>query len=317
MMAQKLYDFKLDERMELNVLIKSADIRVAKNGNQYIALVLADTSGEMPGMLWEANANQIKLFSAGTIVHMQAVRQVYQGKPQLKVLNLALVDEQLQLTANDFVQTAPMQKQKMVDEVSQLLFQITNPTWARIVRYLLQKHETTFYEFPAAKTNHHAFSGGLAFHTLSIVHLAQNVSKQYPHVNESLLLAGALLHDLGKTIELSGSIATTYTTAGNLIGHITLIDEEIVLAAQALQLDIYSEDLLVLRHVVLAHHGLLEYGSPVRPMILEGQILHQLDELDASIQMFDNAVAHTEPGKFSERIYGLSGRMVYHPTTKE
>ena len=316
-MVEKLYDFKPDERMDINVLIKSADVRVAKNGNPYLALVLTDTSGEMPGMLWEANPNQVKLFVAGTIVHMQAVRQIYQNKPQLKIINLALVDAKLNLTPNDFVQNAPMQKQAMVEEVSQLLFQITNPTWARIVRYLLQKHEATFYEFPAAKTNHHAFNGGLAFHTLSIVHLAQSVSKQYTQVNESLLIAGALLHDLGKTIELSGAMATTYTTAGNLIGHITLVDEEIVLAAQALKLDIYSEDLLVLRHVVLAHHGLLEYGSPVRPAILEGQILHQLDELDASIQMFDNALAHTEPGKFSERIYGLSGRMVYRPTEDE
>ncbi|EPC85478.1 3'-5' exoribonuclease yhaM, partial [Lacticaseibacillus paracasei subsp. paracasei CNCM I-4649] len=133
--------------------------------------------------------------------------------------------------------------------------------------------------------NHHAFAGGLAFHTLSILRLAKSVVQQYSSLNKSLLYAGAILHDLGKTIELSGPISTDYTVEGNLIGHIVLIDEQIVLAAQQLKIDINAEDMLLLRHVVLAHHGLLEYGSPVRPELLEAQVLHDLDELDASINM--------------------------------
>ena len=95
------------------------------------------------------------------------------------------------------------------------------------------------------------------------------------------------MHDLGKTLELSGPVSTEYTVRGNLIGHIVLVDEEIVKACETLKIDINSEDMLVLRHVVLAHHGLMEYGSPVRPQIL-GEVLHQIDEMDASITMMTN-----------------------------
>ena len=138
--------------------------------------------------------------------------------------------------------------------------------------------------------------------------------KQYPGLDASLLYAGALLHDLGKVIELTGPIATQYTTAGNLIGHIVLIDEQIVLAANEMNMDLYSEEMLLLRHTVLAHHGLMEYGSPVRPMVKEANILHQLDELDANIQSFDNALAETEPGEFSQRQWALDNRAIYKPT---
>lgn len=314
--TRKLYEFNVDERMEIYALIKSADVRVAKNGNQYLALVMTDTSGEMPGMLWEATPEMVATFKAGEVVTMQAVRQVYQGKPQLKILHIGLPDLAADVDPDDFVASAPMRKKEMEEEVTQLLFQITNPNWNRIVRYLLQKHADTFYAYPAAKKNHHAFSGGLAYHTISIARLATSVAAQYEQVDRSLLYAGALLHDLGKTVELSGPVGTTYTTAGNLIGHIVLIDEEIVLAAHELNIDLRAEDMLLLRHVVLAHHGLLEYGSPIRPMVLEANILHQLDELDASIQTIDATLEHTEPGQFSERVFGLDGRMMYRRNTE-
>ena len=98
-----------------------------------------------------------------------------------------------------------------------------------------------------------------------------------------------------------------------MIGHIVLIDEQIVLAAQQLKIDINAEDMLLLRHVVLAHHGLLEYGSPVRPELLEAQVLHDLDELDASINMMTTAYQHVDPGTFTERLFGMDNRRFYRP----
>lgn len=314
--VKQLRDYQVDERMDIFVLLKEVDPRVTQQGKRYLAVSVADRSMEIRGMKWDATQEEADTLQAGMVIFMTAVRQVYQDKPQLKILAMRPTRVGEPQDPSDFMNAAPMKASEMEEEVSALIFQITNATWQRIVRHLLSKYHDEFYKYPAAKSNHHAFAGGLGFHSLSIARLAQAIVKQYPGVNASLLYAGALLHDLGKVIELTGPIATQYTTAGNLIGHIGLIDEQIVLAANELHLDLYSEDMLVLRHTVLAHHGLMEYGSPVRPLIKEANILHQLDELDANMQSFDNALAETEPGEFSQRQWALDNRNVYKPDLK-
>ncbi|MFS1785503.1 3'-5' exoribonuclease YhaM family protein [Weissella cibaria] len=314
--VKQLRDYQVDERMDIFVLLKEVDPRVTQQGKRYLAVSVGDRSMEIRGMKWDATQEEADTLQAGMVIFMTAVRQVYQDKPQLKILAMRPTRVGEPQDPSDFMNAAPMKANEMEEEVSALIFQITNATWQRIVRHLLSKYHDEFYKYPAAKSNHHAFAGGLGFHSLSIARLAQAIVKQYPGVNASLLYAGALLHDLGKVIELTGPIATQYTTAGNLVGHIVLIDEQIVLAANELHLDLYSEDMLVLRHTVLAHHGLMEYGSPVRPLIKEANILHQLDELDANMQSFDNALAETEPGEFSQRQWALDNRNVYKPDLK-
>lgn len=309
-----LHDYNLGEQMDIPVLIKNVVTRTAKTGKQYLAIDFEDKSGEMEGMYWGVTPEEIEIFVIGTVVQLHATKQMYQGTPQLKIANIKLATGKVDLKPSDFITSAPVQRQRMEEEINQVLFSITNPAWNRIVRHLLQKHHDAFYTFPAAKKNHHAYTGGLAYHTLSIVHLAQKIGPLYPQINQGLLLAGAILHDIGKTLELSGPVGTTYTVAGNLLGHIAITDAEIVLAVQDLHLDANDENIILLRHVILAHHGLLEYGSPIRPAILEAEVLHQLDELDASIEMFTHVAEQTEPGKFSDRVYALDKRMIYHPT---
>ena len=146
-----------------------------------------------------------------------------------------------------------------------------------------------------------------------MLELAKSVSDQYMELNRSLLYAGVILHDIGKVKELSGPIGTEYTLAGNLLGHIVMVDEEITKACAELNISEDDEEVLVLKHVVLAHHGLLEYGSPVRPKIMEAEILHHLDNLDASMQMMLGALKQVEPGEYTERIFGLDNRNFYLP----
>ena len=126
-----------------------------------------------------------------------------------------------------------------------------------------------------------------------------------------------MLHDLGKIIELSGPIATQYTVMGNLIGHISLLDGEIVQACDELDLDPEAPKVILLRHMILSHHGLLEYGSPARPQLLEAEILHQLDELDASIMTIQTALRQTAPGEYTDRLFSLDNRRFYRPTNEE
>lgn len=166
---------------------------------------------------------------------------------------------------------------------------------------------------PAAKTNHHAFEAGLAYHTATMVRLADSIGDIYPQLNKSLLFAGIMLHDLAKVIELTGPENTEYTVRGNLIGHIALIDEEITKVLQDLKIDDQKEEVIVLRHVILSHHGLLEYGSPVRPKIMEAEIIHMIDNLDAEMMMMTTALGLVGPGEMTNKIFAMENRSFYKP----
>lgn len=312
-MAKQLFDYQNGADLTLPVLIKSAEVRIAKNGKKFIALNFQDASGHISAKFWDATEADIDQFKAGVVVLLHGKRELYQGNPQIKIYNMRLATQEEGNKPSDYQEHAPESADTMSDELNDFVFAIKNANWNRIVRKLLADHMQAFLTYPAAKSNHHAFTGGLAFHTLSILRLAKAVAAQYPSVNSSLLYAGAILHDLGKTLELSGPVSTEYTMEGNLIGHIVLVDEALVQAAKDLKIDIHQEDMIMLRHVILAHHGLLEYGSPVRPELLEAQILHNLDDMDAQINMLTTAYQHVEPGTFTERLFGMDNRRFYRP----
>lgn len=310
---KKLKDLAVDEEFQAFLLIKNADVRLAKNGKKFIAFTFQDTSGTIDGKFWDASEEEINKFEAGKVVALQGKRELYNGNPQVKIIHLRLARADEPSEPTQYMERAPLKKEDMEEEINQTLFEIINPHWNRIVRFLLNKYQKEFFDYPAAKRNHHAFAGGLAYHTVSMLRLAKAIVKEYPELNPSLLYAGVILHDLGKVIELSGPMSTEYTLVGNLVGHLVLVDEEITKACIALKFDENEEDIVVLRHMVLAHHGLLEYGSPVRPRIMEAEILHQIDNLDASMQMMLTSLRQTQPGNYSDRIFGMDNRSFYLP----
>ena len=318
-MTKKLYEYNVDESFEICLLIKSADVRMAKNGNPFIAFTFQDQSGQMDGKYWSATSDDIAKYVPGKVVVVNGKREMYNNSPQIKIVNLRLTDASKgePTSASHFVEHAPMTKAEMEEEVNQIMFDITNPYLRRIVHNILKKYQEDFFEFPAAKRHHHAFVGGLSFHTVSMLRLAKAIATQYSQINRSLLYSGVILHDIGKTMELTGAIGTEYTLKGNLLGHIVIMDEEITKACEELDIDENQEDVLLLKHLVLAHHGKLEYGSPVRPQLLEAEVLHHIDLLDATITMMSNALDKTEPGAFSERVFGLDNRSFYKPLSHE
>lgn len=312
----KIRELVLDQEFQGFYLIKNADVRLAKNGKKFIAFTFQDTSGTVDGKFWDASEEEIQRFAPGKVVALQGKREVYNGNPQVKIMHLRLtkIDEPGEPTL--YMERAPLKKEAMEEEINKTLFEITNPHWNRIVRFLLNKYQKEFFDFPAAKRNHHAFASGLAYHTVSMLRLGKAIVKEYPELDSSLLYAGIIIHDLGKVLELSGPMSTEYTLAGNLVGHLVLVDEEIIKACIALKFDENQEDIIVLRHMVLSHHGLLEYGSPVRPRIMEAEILHQIDNLDASMQMMLTSIRQTTPGEYSDRIFGMDNRSFYVPKEK-
>lgn len=176
----------------------------------------------------------------------------------------------------------------------------------------MNKHQSAFLLYPAATKNHHEYVSGLAYHVVSMLDLAKAIADFYPSLDKDLLYAGVILHDLGKVIELSGPISTSYTVEGNLLGHISIMVNEIGEAAK--ELGISGEEVVILQHMVLSHHGKPEWGSPKMPMVKEAEILHHIDNIDAKMNMLDRALERVKPGEFTERIFALDNRSFYKPS---
>ena len=313
----KINQMKKDELFEGFYLIKSAEVRQTRAGKNYLAFTFQDDTGVIEGKLWDAQPHNVEEFTAGKVVHMQGRREVYNNTPQVNQLTLRLPKAGEPNDPADFKEKPPVDQKEIREYLAQMIFKIENSVWQRVVRSLYSKYDKKFYSYPAAKTNHHAFESGLAFHTATMVKLADAIGDIYPQLNKSLLFAGIMLHDLAKVIELSGPENTEYTVRGNLIGHIALIDEELTKTLMELKIDDSKEEVIVLRHVLLSHHGLLEYGSPVRPKIMEAEILHMIDNLDAEMMMMTAALGLVDPGEMSNKIFALEGRSFYKPKLEQ
>lgn len=309
----KINQMKKDDIFDGFYLIKSSEVRKTRAGKDYIAFTFQDDSGEITGNLWDAQPYNIENFVAGKVVYMKGRREVYNGSPQVNQITLRLPHDGEPNDPRDFKENPPVDLANVRDYLEQMMFKIENATWQRIVRALYRKYDKEFFIYPAAKTNHHAFESGLAYHTATMVRLADAIGGIYQNLNKSLMFAGIMLHDLAKVIELTGPENTEYTIRGNLIGHIALIDEEITKVIMELNIDDNKEEVTVLRHVILSHHGQLEYGSPVRPRIMEAEMIHMIDNIDAEMMMLTTALNRVDEGEMTGRIFAMDNRSFYKP----
>lgn len=307
---------KKDELFEGFYLIKKAEVRKTRAGKDFIAFTFQDDTGEISGNMWDAQTYNVEEFVAGKIVHMKGRREVYNGTPQVNQITLRNIKDGEPNDPRDFKEKPPINVDNVREYMEQMLFKIENATWQRVVRALYRKYNKEFFTYPAAKTNHHAFESGLAYHTATMVRLADSIGDIYPELNKSLMFAGIMLHDLAKVIELLGPDNTEYTIRGNLIGHISLIDEELTKILAELNIDDTKEEVTVLRHVILSHHGQLEYGSPVRPRIMEAEIIHMIDNIDANMMMMTTALNRVNEGEMTNRIFAMDNRSFYKPNIK-
>lgn len=312
----KINQMKKDELFEGVYLIKKAEVRKTRAGKDFIAFTFQDDTGEISGNMWDAQTYNVEEFVAGKIVHMKGRREVYNGTPQVNQITLRNIKDGEPNDPRDFKEKPPINVDNVREYMEQMLFKIENATWQRVVRALYRKYNKEFFTYPAAKTNHHAFESGLAYHTATMVRLADSIGDIYPELNKSLMFAGIMLHDLAKVIELSGPDNTEYTIRGNLIGHISLIDEELTKILGELNIDDTKEEVTVLRHVILSHHGQLEYGSPVRPRIMEAEIIHMIDNIDANMMMMITALNRVNEGEMTNRIFAMDNRSFYKPNIK-
>lgn len=310
-MSKGVLQYDVGEQVELFLLIKNATKGIASNGKPFLTLIFQDKSGDIEAKLWDASNEDEKNYVAQNIVKVMGDIQNYRGRSQLKIRQIRPSSQSDHVKIADFIETAPVSREEMTSKLTQYIFEMKNPNIQRITRHLIKKYQNDFLEYPAATKNHHEFISGLAFHVISMLDLAKAISSLYPSLDKDLLYAGVILHDLGKVVELSGPISTVYTVEGNLLGHITIMVNEIGKAAD--ELNITGEEVMILQHLVLSHHGKAEWGSPKPPLIKEAEILHYIDNIDAKMNMLDRALERVKPGEFSDRIFALDNRSFYKP----
>jgi len=265
-------------------LVKEMGLAETRNGKPYLFMTLMDRSGELPGRVWENAEKLMPECESGQLVFVAGQAQAYKGVLQLKIDNLRKADEQ-QLDYALFLPSVSRDIDEMAAQLSALVINVQDPYCRKLLLKFFSDSDF-FNEFkmaPAAKIMHHAYIGGLLEHTLSVSRLAETVAGLYPGLDRDLLLAGALLHDIGKVKEFSfNSYPFDYTDKGRLVGHLVLGAE--MVQERVNSITDFPDDLSSrIQHLVLSHHGRHEFGSPTLPMMSEAFVLNFLDDLDAKL----------------------------------
>ncbi len=301
-----IHELNQEGKVTLTCLIARAEIGRSSKNVPYLTLSLQDKSGTLDARYWNLSEEEAKAWKEGQVVEVQGDLKRYRNAWQLRIFSLSEVEGD----AVDYVPSAPLDTEELKAEIYGLIAEITNPIIRAVSEKLLMDNEKDYFTYPAAVRNHHNFPGGLAWHSLSMARLAKSVLAQYPWLDYDLLISGVLLHDLSKIEEYTAAVLPEYSAAGNLIGHISMGSEQIDRAAVELGVS-QSEEVMLMKHMLLSHHGKHEYGSPVLPMIPEAEALTILDNLDSRLFMIQASVEQVAPGCFGPRSFALDNRMFY------
>jgi 3'-5' exoribonuclease len=269
-------------------------LRSSKNGSPYLALTLADRTGQIEARMWENVAESAPSFEAGDVVKVRAQVCRYQERLQLSIDRIrGAMESEYQL--GDYVLATTRNVDAMWAELNVWIDSFSDPHLRALGRAFLddEKIAVALREAPAAKSMHHAWLGGLLEHILSLMSIADLAARHYSEVNRDLLLTGVLLHDIGKLEELSWGLGFDYTMQGQLLGHITIGIGMVEKKIAGLP-DFPGRLRLLVEHLILSHHGRYEFGSPKLPMTPEAILLHYLDDLDAKMQTVRSELARSE-----------------------
>jgi len=305
----KIKEFKDKEKLEQPLLVSNVIQGVTTKGSPYLSITFQDKSGQIEGKYWDVKQEQLQIIKQGLVVLVSFEVLNYREQLQLKIFDVQSLDQK-NVVIDDFLPESNVSSEQLEISIQSYIKEIKNPTYFAIVSSIVKEVGYDFYEYPAASKNHHEYKGGLASHVVSMILLAKEIVRLYPMLDYDLLLSGVILHDIGKTIELSGPMLTEYTTQGRLLGHISIVNSMIYHHACQLKLEL-TEETMLLQHLVLSHHGQYEFGSPVLPLIPEAEVLHLIDNIDARMNMFGKVLENTDEGMFSQRVFSLENRTIY------
>jgi len=297
-------------------LLKGLQEKQTKTGKAYLDLNFADNTGNINAKLWDYNKSVHK-FNTGDILKVQAKVSEYQGQKQLSIEKIRKAEDTDNVSVSEFYRISERNFDEMKTELLETINSIKNEYLKELLQIIFSGNRLVkFMNVPAGKAWHHAYIHGLLEHTLEIIKICELTATFHKEVNRDLLIAGALLHDFGKTEELSDTADFGYTDKGKLLGHIVIAAMEVEKAV--MKIPDFPEDLKNrLEHLILSHQGKLEFASPVVPKMLESIILYHADELSAKANAYKNAILEQSGGKSSWTTYiRLAETDLYIPNNK-
>jgi len=281
-------DIKDKDDVDSLFLVKTMRLSETKVGKPFLALELMDRTGEVIARGWDGADRLAAQCPTGSVVRVLGQAQVYKGSLQLKVTDVAKVDIKV-IDWSRFLPTTPCDIGAMAEEILTLIADLPDHDIQRLLLAVVgdQPLWKSFQSAPAAKSMHHAYIGGLLEHSLGICRLAERVCGLYPSIDRSLLIAGTLFHDLGKVREFSFAVPPfDYSDQGRLLGHMVISLE--ILQEKLVALAPFPErTAMMIKHLIISHHGRYEFGSPALPMIREAFVLNFLDDLDSKMNYLD------------------------------
>jgi 3'-5' exoribonuclease len=295
------------EIVTTHFLVTYKEIRQKKTGEPYLTLVLADRTGEIEAKMWDNVAEVMNTFDRDDFVKVKGLPQIYQNKQQLTIHKIRRLEDH-EVEPGDYFPCSKRDPEEMWAELRGIISSITTEPLRRLLDEVFadQKVAALYRRAPAAKSIHHACLGGLIEHVLSLCGLCRMVAAHYQGVDLDLLLTAAILHDIGKIEELAYERSFSYTAAGQLVGHIVMGVQLISEKIRAVP-DFPPKLKLLLEHIILSHHGSLEFGSPKVPMFTEALLFHHIDNLDSKFEAMRAAIErdrHPE-GEFTGWVSAL------------
>jgi 3'-5' exoribonuclease len=277
-------DLAPDQIVTTSFLVCAKEIRQKKTGEPYLSLLLGDRTGEVDAKMWDNVVEVMDTFERDDFVKVKGLLQIFHNRPQLTVHKIRRLDDS-EVDFKDYFPASARDPEEMWRELRQFLDQIANPHLSRLLYALLDDEEIArrYRVAPAAKQIHHAYLGGLIEHVLSLCHMARMAAAHYPHIDADLLLTGVILHDIGKIYELSYERGFSYSSEGQLLGHMVIAVRMVGEKLRDIQ-DFPPRLRALVEHMIVSHHGQLEFGSPKVPIFPEAVLLHYLDDLDSKME---------------------------------
>jgi len=309
-MGRLIAEIQEGERVKGIYLVRAKNLATTRAGKPFLTVKLGDRSGEIDAKVWDKADRLAKEFSKGDFLQVAGQVTEYNGKLQMSLQSLSRVEDQ-KIDPADFLPASPRDPEEMWTELTAALGKVEDPHYQQLLKSIFDDPELAekMRRAPAAKGMHHAYIGGLLEHTLSLFQLGERMAPHYPEINRDLLRTGILLHDLGKVEELTYLRGFDYSDRGRLLGHISIELEWISGVIRSLP-DFPEEKAVLLKHLLLSHHGREEFGSPVKPMTLEALVLHMLDDLDAKVQVFRQLINDPSTERWSN-YHSLLGQYVF------
>ncbi len=304
---------KSGDRIDDVFLVHDKSYQEAKNGSMFIRIKLGDRTGSIDAFMWDADEAAFEQIPDDDFVHVRGSVNTFNSRLQVKIESCRPWAQDVDPA--DFVAPSRHDANAMLSEMRGIIASVRQPQLRALLGHFFDDEEfvTRFSGAPAAKRVHHACIGGLLEHSLSVAKLCEFVASHYSGVDRDMLLTGAILHDIGKTDELSWDKSIRYSDAGHLLGHI--VSGAIMVERAMDEIDGFDPTLkLLMTHVIVAHHGEREFGAPTLPQTLETLILHHVEDMDAKVNMFQQALADCDGKDESDRWtekHWLLGRQLF------